>query len=259
MMSPLLNIKNLRVQYHSKTGPVHAVIDCHLQMNSGQITCIVGESGSGKTSIANALLRNLPSDATVTGKALFRQTDLIQCDKNTLNELRGKSLFFISQNPINSFNPSIKMEKQLYEIAGKPVGLTKTDFLNQLHLLLTKLHFFEIEKTLRQYPFQLSGGMLQRLSIACAFLLKPSLIIADEPTSSLDMDVQKQILQLINESKHHLNISYLIVTHDLGVVAEVADHVVVMKTGRIIEQTDVITFFNNPQEPYSKRLLQTAF
>lgn len=258
-MSSLLHIKNLHVQYHSKTGPVPAVIDCHLQMNSGQITCIVGESGSGKTSIANALLRNLPSYATVTGEALFRQTDLLQCDKKILNELRGKSLFFISQNPMNSFNPSIKIGKQLYEIAGKPVGLTKKDFFHQLHPLLTKLHFFELEKTLRQYPFQLSGGMLQRLSIACAFLLKPSLIIADEPTSSLDMDVQKQILQLINESKHQLDISYLIVTHDLGVVAEVADYVVVMKNGHIIEQTDVITFFNDPKEQYSKDLLQTAF
>lgn len=258
-MSQLLNIKNLHVQYRTKKQPVCAVQHFQLQLKKGQIICIIGESGSGKTSIVHALLRILPPYTTVIGQVLFQRTDILNCDEKTLGELRGKEIFYLSQHPMNSFHPSIKIGKQLYKTIGKRIGLTKKSFYAQLISILYELHFQEPENILKQYPFQLSAGMLQRLNIASAFLLKPTLIVADEPTSSLDTDVQKQILQFISNIKQNLGTSYLIVTHDLGVVAEIADYVIVMKNGWIIEENDVNSFFNHPKNEYTRMLLQTAF
>lgn len=193
------------------------------------------------------------------GEAYFQQLDLLRCDEKRLNQVRGKELFYLSQHPEHAFHPTIKISKQLYEIIGRRIAFTKKEFFASLISMLHHLHFQKPEVILKQYPFQLSGGMLQRLHLACAFLLKPQIIIADEPTSSLDTDVQKQILAYMRKSAQNLSISYVIVTHDLGVVAEIADVVIVMKDGQKVEENEVHAFFNHPQTNYTKMLLQTEF
>lgn len=256
-MTYVLSINNLNIHYQDKT--TYAVRNINLQVKQSSITCLVGESGSGKTSVALALLRRLPPCSYVTGDAIFNHTNLFQCSEGAMKKLRGSDIYYISQSPMNAFNPSVKMGKQLYELVGKKLGINKNDFNQQMEALLLRLHFQQPEIILKQYPFQLSGGMLQRLNIAAAFLLKPSLIIADEPTSSLDVDVQKEILKLMIEVKNELGITFLLITHDFGVVAEIADEVIVMKNGQIIEQNDVFSIFNEPQKEYTRELLDAVF
>jgi len=256
-MENLLDIRNLTIKYQSNSIP--AVQNINVQIKQGHITCLVGESGSGKTSIALALLRMLPTFSNVTGGAMFKNIDLLQCPLETMKQLRGNEIYYLSQSPMNAFNSSIKIGKQLYAMVGKKLKLGKVSFFQQLEELLEKLHITDPKTVLQQYPFQLSGGMLQRISIAAAFLLKPSLIIADEPTSSLDVDVQKEILQLITDSKNGTNTTYLIITHDFGVVAEIADNVIVMRNGQVVEENDVFTLFNHPSNDYTKKLLEAAF
>lgn len=258
-MAALLSIENLSVTYQTQHGIVSAVENLSLTLNEGSITCIIGESGSGKTSVAHALLRILPSYAEVTGRVYFQETELLQCARKDLTQLKGLSIFYISQNPAQSFHPSIKIGKQTYEMFGRRLGLSKKEFSKRFVAYLKKLHFLAPEKVLVQYPIQLSGGMLQRVNLACAFIVEPKLIIADEPTAALDTDVQKLLLQFIIDSKKSLDISYLVVTHDLGVVAEIADRVIVMKEGKVIEENDVFSFFNDPKEAYTKQLLETSF
>lgn len=256
-MTYILDIRHLNIRYQNKK--MITVHDVSLQIKRAKITCLVGESGSGKTSIALALMRMLPPSSCATGEIIFKNINLLNCSEATMKELRGTSIYYLSQNPMNAFNPSIKIGKQLYAMVGKKLRLGKKEFFLQLEVLLKKLQFLDPKIALQQYPFQLSGGMLQRLSFAAAFLLKPDLIIADEPTSSLDVDVQKELLKLIVDSRNNLGITYLIVTHDFGVVAEIADEVLVMKEGKIIEQNDVMSIFNQPHEQYTKELLAAAF
>lgn len=256
-MTYALSINNLNIHYLDETN--YAVRNFNLHIKQSRITCLVGESGSGKTSVALALLQKLPPYSSVTGDAIFNDTNLLQCPEGAIKHLRGSSIYYLSQNPMNAFNPSIKMGKQLYELVGRKLNINKKDFNQQMETLLHKLHFQQPKIILKQYPFQLSGGMLQRLNIAAAFLLKPSLIIADEPTSSLDADVQKEILQLMNEVKNELGITFLLITHDFGAVAEIADEVIVMKNGQIVEQNDVFSIFNEPREECTRKLLEAAF
>lgn len=255
MSSPLLEVKQLNIEFKESVRTVVKTISFSVQQKN--ITCIVGNSGSGKTLTALSMIGMIPDGAKADGSILFDGNELLTLSDKQWREIRGKEIFTIFQNPLSSFNPSIKMEKQLYEYAGKRIGMNRTMFKRDLLDILTKMRINEPELVLTQYPFELSGGMLQRLMIACAVLMKPKLVIADEATTALDVSVQKDILRLFLQLKNEGS-TILFITHDFRVVAEIADEVVVMKEGKVVETGNVFQVFDEPKHEFTKQLLHTA-
>lgn len=253
--SPLLEVNQLNIQFNESERTVVKSISFSVQQ--GKITCIVGNSGSGKTLTALSIIGMDPEGANVQGSIQFEGKELLTFSDKQWREVRGKEIFTIFQNPLSSFNPSIKMEKQLYEYAGKRIGMTRTTFKKDMLNILTKMRINEPEWVLTQYPFELSGGMLQRLMIACAVLIKPKLVIADEATTALDVSVQKDILRLFLQLKNEGS-TILFISHDFRVVAEIADEVIVMKEGRVVETGNVFQVFDDPKHEFTKQLLHTA-
>lgn len=174
-------------------------------------------------------------------------------------EFFGESIFSIFQDPMNSFNQSVTVKKQLFNMVSGYMEITQPDFEKRIETILQKLNFKEPQRVLGQYPFELSGGMLQRLMIGCGMLIEPSLMIADEPTTALDVTIQKEILKEFIAINRELKTTLLVVTHDFGVVAEIADEVIVMQKGRIVEQGNVFEIFDNPAQDYTKRLIKATF
>ena len=219
--------------------------DISFTAEAGRVTCLVGESGSGKSLTISAVLGLLP-----TGAVLSEESRI---------DFKGKDIFSVYQDPMNSFNPSRRIGRQLFQMAR---GYRKTDrdeFERGICSVLARLRFSDPEGTLKKYPFELSGGMLQRLMIACAIYVAPELIIADEPTTALDVSIQKEIMREFRAINHEMHKSILVVTHDFGVVAELADKVVVLRKGRLVESGDVFTVFDHPREEYTKALLEASF
>ena len=223
----------------------------------GRITSIIGESGSGKSMTVSALLNILPTGSKSTGRALFINKDLLTMSNKEMSEIRGSQIFTIFQDAANSFNPSVKMGKQLYELSGRQIQDSVSKFSVKIVDVLIDLGLSK--EIMEQYPFELSGGMLQRCMIACALYVEPDLLIADEPTSALDTILQKEFIELLKGLNEQQGTTILLITHDLDIVAEVADEMIVMHKGKVVETGTVSEVFERPKNAYTKRLLESRF
>ncbi len=252
----LLNIENLTIDFGSTSERVRAVDQVSFQIDKGQSFGLVGESGSGKSVTALAIMQLLQKQAKiVSGKILFNDKNILESGFEEIRKLRGNNISMIFQEPMSSLNPVMRCGKQLAEIICLHQGISKKEAKNQAIELFKQVKLPRPEYIYRSYPHQISGGQKQRVMIAMAIANKPDLLIADEPTTALDVTVQKEIIQLLKELKDSFNMSLLFISHDLGVVSEIADDVAVMYKGRLVEQGKMKLIFTNPQHPYTKGLL----
>lgn len=258
-MGNILKVENLRVVFSRESKEFNAVDDVSFTVEAGKITCLVGQSGSGKSMTALSIIKMLPSSAKLNGSVMYNEKNLLVLPTKELVKIRGKRIYTIFQNPMNALNPSVKIGKQLFYIAKSHGISDRKTFDRQIAGILEELNFCNSGMILEQYPFQLSGGMLQRVMIALAIWMKPEIIIADEPTTALDVTVQKEILNQFRRIRDVFGVTILLITHDFGVVAELADEVVVMYKGKIVEKSNVFKVFNSPKELYTKELLKATF
>ena len=253
----LLEVSRLSVSY-SGERTVQAVRDLSFRISAGETLGIVGESGSGKTQTALALMGLLPETAAVSGSAVFAgngRSDLLQLAEPELNRMRGSLMSMIFQDPMTALNPHLSVGRQMTRVLERHRGLSRKGALNEAAAMLDAVRVPEARARLRQYPHEMSGGMRQRIMIATALLCKPALLIADEPTTALDVTVQAQILQLMAELQRELGTAMLLITHDMGVVAANCDRVLVMKDGEQRESGDVDSVFHSPTDDYTRSLL----
>ncbi len=257
MSEDVLTIKNLQTAFDTDSGRLTAVDGVSFTVPAGKTVGIVGESGCGKSVTAMSIVQLLPQPAGVItgGEVIFKGKNLIGADDETLYSIRGNEIGVIFQEPMTSLNPVHRIGKQLSESLILHKGLSKKDAWKESIELLDMVGIPSPEIRASEYPHQLSGGMRQRVVIAIALACKPDLIIADEPTTALDVTVQAQILDLLNKLQKENGSSVILITHDLGVIAETCDEVVVMYAGRVVEQAPVINIFKNPQHAYTKGLL----
>jgi peptide/nickel transport system ATP-binding protein len=255
--SPLIEIRELRVTFHGDDGrTTHAVDTVDLAVANGATLGLVGESGCGKSVTSLAVMGLLPKQsAEVTGSIHFDGFDLLKVPDQTLRDLRGNRLAMIFQEPMTSLNPSFTIGDQIVETILRHRGGTRSSARQRAIELLRRVHIPSPERRIDEYPHKLSGGMRQRVMIAMALACDPRLLIADEPTTALDVTLQAQILDLMRELKAESGAAIILITHDLGVVAEVCDEVAVMYAGEIVERASVDELFANPQHPYTVGLL----
>ena len=259
---PIASIRNLRVEFQTKGGTVTGVKDVSFDVQAGETVCIVGESGSGKSVSSLSLMRLIEygGGKIAGGKLLFDrkdggQTDLIDQDQADMRGIRGNEIGMIFQEPMTALNPVFTIAEQLTEGLRKHMGMTKSQARERALELLRQVRIPEPEKRIDQYPYELSGGMRQRVVIAMALACEPRLLIADEPTTALDVTIQAEILALINRLKKETGAAVMFITHDMAVVAQIADRVVVMYRGEKVEDGTVSEIFQNPQHDYTKALL----
>ena len=257
MSSPLLEIKNLKTYFYVREGIAKAVDGVDLTIDRGETLALVGESGCGKSVTAYSILRLVPSPPgkIVEGEILFEGENLLGLAENKLREIRGNKISMVFQDPLTSLNPVFKIGMQIAEMLQVHRNTPKKEALESAVQLLKDVGIPSPEQRIHDYPHQMSGGMRQRVMIAMALACEPQLIIADEPTTALDVTVQAQILDLLNHLKQTRDLALLLITHDLGIVAETAQNVAVMYAGRIMEYTDVATLFQSPLNPYTQGLL----
>ncbi|MCZ2260159.1 dipeptide ABC transporter ATP-binding protein [Sporosarcina sp. G11-34] len=258
-MTTLLEVKDLTVDFKTKEGLVTAISDVFLTIKPSEVVCLVGESGSGKSVTSKAIMRLIDHDNGVisNGQIQFGTDDLAHLSTKELNEIRGKKIAMIFQEPSAAFDPVFTIGFQLTETIRKHTRLSKRKASEKGLSLLEKVGLSEPELRMKQYPNELSGGMLQRAMIAMALSCEPDLLIADEPTTALDVTIQAQIIQLLKDIKEEHNMAILLITHDLGVAAQLADRIVVMYAGKIVEEATVQQLFEKPYHPYSRGLLQS--
>jgi peptide/nickel transport system ATP-binding protein len=257
MTGPLVDIRDLRVLFHGDDGrTTHAVDRVDLSVANGATLGLVGESGCGKSVTSLAIMGLLPKrSAEVSGAIRFDGFDLLAADDETLRDLRGNRVAMIFQEPMTSLNPSFTIGDQIIETILRHRGGARRTARERAIALLRRVHIPSPEKRIDEYPHKLSGGMRQRVMIAMALACDPRLLIADEPTTALDVTLQAQILELMRELKAASNAAIILITHDLGVVAEVCDEVAVMYAGEIVERAPVGELFASPQHPYTVGLL----
>ncbi|ABC89003.1 probable peptide ABC transporter, ATP binding protein [Rhizobium etli CFN 42] len=257
MTEPLLSVRDLSVAFHQGGETSLAVDRISFDIAKGEVVALVGESGSGKSVSANSILRLLPypSASHPSGEILFKGKDLLKASERALREVRGNDITMIFQEPMTSLNPLHTIEKQIAEILALHQGLTGQSARMRVLELLNQVGIREPEKRLKAYPHELSGGQRQRVMIAMALANRPELLIADEPTTALDVTVQAQILELLRQLKTAHGMSLLFITHDLGIVRKFADRVCVMTKGRIVETGTVEEVFANPKHDYTRHLL----
>ncbi|MDZ4806910.1 MAG: ABC transporter ATP-binding protein [Bacteroidota bacterium] len=261
-MNPLLQINNLSLDFIAESGTVNALKNITLAVNKGEVVALVGESGSGKSVTSLSILQLLPSPPAkfTTGTILFSEngtdvSDLLKRSRHEMQDIRGNKIAMIFQEPMTSLNPVLTCGDQVMEAILLHKKVSKTAAKQQTISWFEKVKLPNPVAVFNRYPHQLSGGQKQRVMIAMAMCCEPALLICDEPTTALDVTVQKTILQLIKELQEQLNMGVIFITHDLGVVAEIADRAVVMYKGEIVEQNTVKEIFTNPQHPYTKALL----
>lgn len=259
MTQPLLSIENLSIAFTQQGETREVVSDLSLQIQAGETLALVGESGSGKSVSALSVLRLLPSPPVVypQGDILFHGQSLLHADEHTLRGVRGNKIAMIFQEPMVSLNPLHTLEKQLYEVLSLHRGMRKEAARGEILDCLERTGIRNAARRLTDFPHQLSGGERQRVMIAMALLTRPELLIADEPTTALDVTVQAQILQLLRELREELNMSLLFITHNLNIVKKLADNVAVMQNGRCVEQNTATALFHAPQHAYTQRLLDS--
>jgi oligopeptide transport system ATP-binding protein len=258
-MAPLLDVRNLETHFYTQDGVVRAVNNVSFQVHRGETLGIVGESGSGKSVTSLSVMRLVPNPPgrIVGGKLLFDGENLLEASDDEMRRIRGNRIAMIFQDPMTSLNPVLTVGRQLTEAIELHLKLTGNQARERAVELLRLVGIPAAEKRLGDYPHQFSGGMRQRVMIAMALSCNPELLIADEPTTALDVTIQAQILELINRLKADLGTAVIIITHDLGVVAGMADRVAVMYAGRIVEEGPTAAIFANPRMPYTIGLLNS--
>jgi peptide/nickel transport system ATP-binding protein len=254
-MSPVIDIRNLSAG--SAAGPI--LRDVSLSVNAGEVMALVGESGAGKSTIAKAVLGILPAGIKVTsGNIIFEGMDLLALSPAKLRDMLGVRIALIPQDPLTSLNPARRVGEQLTDGLRLRAGMGRAQAFDKALALLNDVHIREPERVLKRYPHELSGGMRQRVLIAQAFSLNPHVIIADEPTTALDVTVQKQVLRLIRDMQREHRTTLLFVTHDLGVVAQICDRMTVLYGGKVLEQGATAEILARPQSPYTRALLAAS-
>ena len=259
-MSTVIEVRNLSVHFRTTLGVVKAVEELSFSIGEGETVSIVGESGSGKSTVALALLRLIPDPPgrIVGGSVLFEGQDLTRISNDAIRHVRGQRIAMIFQDPMAALNPVYTVERQIGEVLRLHLGLSPAQIASEVVELLRLVGVPAPEVRARQYPHNLSGGMRQRVMIAMALACQPKLLIADEPTTALDVTVQAQVLDLIQSLKVKFGMAVLLITHDLGVVAETAHRVIVMYAGRKVEEGTVADIFKDPRHPYTRGLLGAA-
>jgi peptide/nickel transport system ATP-binding protein/oligopeptide transport system ATP-binding protein len=252
-------VKDLHTYFHTYDGVVKAVDGVDFCVRKGEALGLVGESGCGKSVTALSILRLIqqPPGRIVKGQILFDGQNLLDLTQDEMRHIRGNRISMIFQEPMTSLNPVYTIGDQISESIRLHQGLSRTDAMNLSVEMLKKVVIPDPEKRIKEYPHQLSGGMRQRVMIAIALSCGPSLLIADEPTTALDVTIQAQILSLMNQLKDETHASVLLITHDLGVIAKMVQSVAVMYTGKIVEYADVIELFDNPKHPYTLGLMDS--
>lgn len=255
----LLEIKNLSVEYYAEGENTLALDNVNLRMYKGEVLCLVGESACGKSTLALSIGRLISSyeGKIIGGNILFKGKDVMNMHKNSLRNLLGREISYIFQEPSSSLNPVFTIGEQITEFLHTHEKISKQNAKAKALQALERAQLKDTERIFISYPHQLSGGMKQRVMIALACALNPVLLVADEPTTALDVTVQAKIIELLKELKEELGLSILFITHDLNLVSTIADRIAVMQKGKIVEVCDKKTFYNNPQHEYTKMLLAT--
>jgi oligopeptide/dipeptide ABC transporter ATP-binding protein len=256
----VLAIDDLQVHFHTPAGVVRAVDGVSFSIRQGETVGVVGESGCGKSITALSVMQLVSKSASrrISGNIWFRDRDLLLLDEDAMRRIRGREIAMIFQDPMSSLNPVLTIGEQLSEVLICHKGMRAREARDFAINLLEQVRIADPRRRLDAYPFELSGGMRQRVMIAIALSCEPALLLADEPTTALDVTVQAQILELLRESKVRAGTSIVLVTHDLGVIAEAADRVVVMYAGRVVEEADVRQLFDDARHPYTKGLMRSV-
>ena len=259
-MTNLLDVKNLRTYFETDDGIVKAVDDVSFQLKRGETLGIVGESGSGKSVTNLSIIRLVPDPPgkIVSGEVIFNGSDLLLLSNEAIRKIRGRRIAMIFQDPMTSLNPYMKISKQLMEMTQLHLGHSKAQAHDHAIQMMETVGIPDARGRAGSYPHEFSGGMRQRVMIAMALSCEPELLIADEPTTALDVTIQAQILELIKKLKRETGTSVILITHDLGVVAGMTDHVIVMYAGKIFEQARTTELFSTPGNPYTKGLLRSV-
>jgi peptide/nickel transport system ATP-binding protein len=259
MAERLLDVKNLKTYFFTDEGVVRAVDGVDLYIDQGETLGVVGESGCGKSVTALSIMRLIPQPPgkIVDGQILYNGLDLVTIPANKLRKIRGKEISMVFQEPMTSLNPVFTCGEQIAEALRLHEGLGRRDAMDKTVEMLKVVHIPNAERRVKEYPHQLSGGMRQRVMIAMALSCSPNLLIADEPTTALDVTIQAQILELLNELKSKLKMAVMLITHDMGVIAETAQRVVVMYAAKVAEEAPVGDLFKEPLHPYTQGLLRS--
>jgi oligopeptide/dipeptide ABC transporter ATP-binding protein len=255
---PLLDIRRLRTHFKTPQGTVRAVDDVSLTVAAGEVLGIVGESGCGKSVLSLSILRLLPMPPAffAGGQILFDGQDLLKGSTEEIRRIRGNRISMIFQEPMSALNPVFTIGNQLAEVFRVHQSLGKAEALEKAVTMLETVGVPAPRRRVKEYPYQLSGGMRQRVMIAMALACRPALLIADEPTTALDVTIQAQILDLMEQLRRDLDTAIIMVSHDLGVIAETAQRVVVMYTGKIMEAAETVALFDTPLHPYTRGLMK---
>ncbi|AOM03492.1 MULTISPECIES: ABC transporter ATP-binding protein [Bacillus] len=258
MSKAVIELKDLQTHFQTEEGTVKAVNHVSFSVREGETVCVVGESGCGKSVTALSVMGLIAeSGSVVGGDILYEGKSLLRMKEKELRSLRGNDIAMIFQEPMTSLNPVFTVGEQIVETLREHELLSKNEAYKKAIELIRKVGIARADEIVHSYPHELSGGMLQRIMIAVALSCNPKLLIADEPTTALDVTIQAQILDLLRQVKEEFKTSILLITHDLGVVAEMADYVVVMYGGKVIEEAPVLEIFQNPKHPYTKGLLKS--
>ena len=252
---PLLSIDGLSIRFRTNDGMVYAVNDVSFSIEEGKKIAMVGESGSGKSQIAYAIMGLLAQNAETQGQIQYAGRDLLSAPLAELNKIRAKEIAIIFQDPMSSLNPYMRIERQLNEVLELHEGIKGGAARKKVLQALDAVQIPDAKNRLKSYPHEFSGGMRQRIVVAMALLCNPKLILADEPTTALDVTVQAQIMQLLDEIQKDFGTSIMLITHDLGVVAGFCDEILVLYGGRIVEKAKTLDLFDHPSHPYTRGLL----
>jgi peptide/nickel transport system ATP-binding protein len=259
MAERLLDVKNLKTYFFTDEGVVRAVDGVDLYIEQGETLGVVGESGCGKSVTALSIMKLIPQPPgkIVEGQILYNGVNLVDLPANKLRKIRGKEISMVFQEPMTSLNPVFTCGEQIAEALRLHEGLGRREAMDKTVDMLKLVHIPNAERRVKEYPHQLSGGMRQRVMIAMALSCSPKLLIADEPTTALDVTIQAQILELLNELKSKLRMAVMLITHDMGVIAETAQRVVVMYAAKVAEEAPVADLFKEPLHPYTQGLLRS--
>lgn len=258
MSETILSIENLRIHFETFAGEVQAIRGVNLKLEKGETLALVGESGSGKSVTAKSVMKLLSNNAVVKeGTIIFKGENILEKNERDMQSIRGKKIAMIFQDPMTSLDPTMKIGKQITEVIIKHEKASKEEADKRAEELLELVGIPNAKERMKQYPHQFSGGQRQRIVIAIALACNPDVLIADEPTTALDVTIQAQILELLKELQQQFQMAIIFITHDLGVVANVADRVAVMYAGKVVEVGTVDEVFYNPQHPYTWGLLRS--